>query len=53
MYDIISGIIAHSWVNNYTSDQQYIFYICGAMLLILTVAFIDVIKTIFAAFLRK
>lgn len=53
MYDILVGIIDHTWVSNYSNDQQYIYYIAGALIVILTVAFIDVIKTIFTAFLRR
>lgn len=53
MYDILVGIIDHAWVTNYGNDQQYIYYIAGALIVILAVAFIDVIKSIFAAFLRR
>ncbi len=53
MYTIIERIIDHTWQSNYTSDQQYIYYICGAMVLILTVVLIDIIKSVFASFMRK
>lgn len=43
MYDLIYGLIGHPWVNNYTSDQQYIYYIAGALIIILTVVIIDLI----------
>lgn len=52
MYDIISEIINHAWVSN-DSTQQYIMYICCALIPLLTVVFIDVIKIVFAQFLRK
>lgn len=53
MYDILMGIIGHTWVNNYAGEQQYL--VCGslALILLLTVAFVDIIKSGFAQFLRK
>lgn len=53
MYSIIEQIISHSWQTNYTSDQQYIYYIAGALIVVLTVAFVDLVKTTFQQFLRK
>lgn len=53
MYEIISQIISHSWESNYGGDQQYIYYISGALIIVLTVAFVDLVKTTFAQFLRK
>lgn len=50
MYDIIVNIISHEWVSNYTGDQQYIYYICGCLISILTVVFIDEIRSIFRRF---
>lgn len=52
MYDIISGIIGHEWVSNYSGEQQYIYYICCAMIPLLTVVFVDFIKDIFSGFFR-
>lgn len=52
MYDIISGIIGHEWISNYGGDQQYIYYIVGAMIPLLTVVFVDFIKDIFSGFFR-
>lgn len=53
MYDLIAQIISHTWQSNYTSDQQYIYYIAGALIIVLTVAFVDLVKTTFAQFTRK
>lgn len=53
MYDIIADIIDHAWQSNYTSDQQYIYYCCSALICILAVAFIDAIRTGFRSFTRK
>lgn len=50
MYDIIENIISHSWESNYTSDQQYIYYICGAVIVIFTVVFIDLVYRVFSHF---
>ena len=52
MYDIISQIIGHTWQSNYTSDQQYIYYVCCALIPILAVVIIDFIKDIFSGFFR-
>lgn len=53
MYSIIEQIISHAWQSNYSSDQQYIYYIAGALIIVLTVAFVDLVKTTFRQFLRK
>lgn len=53
MYDIISGILDHAWINNYTSDQQYLYYICGAVIIVFAVAFVDAIKSLLAAYLPR
>lgn len=52
MYDIIQNIIDHTYVTNYSGDQQYIYYICGAMIILLTVIFVDMIRGIFRGFSR-
>lgn len=49
MYDAIESIIAHSWVNNYTSDQQYIYYICGAVIILFVCFTFNVIQEIINA----
>lgn len=43
MYDIISNLIDHQYVSNYAGDQQYIYFICGALIVILTAVVIDLI----------
>lgn len=52
MYDIIYEIIGHAWQSNYTSDQQYIYYIAGAVIILLTVVFVDMIYRTFSHFWR-
>lgn len=52
MYEVIETIIGHEWISNYSGDQQYIYYICCAMIPILSVVFIDIIRDIFSSFLR-
>lgn len=44
MYDIIESLISHSWQNNYTGDQQYIYYICGAVIILFFVVLVDLFK---------
>ena len=52
MYDIISEIIGHTWQSSYTGDQQYIYYIAGALILLLVVVFVDMIYRTFSHFWR-
>lgn len=49
MYDIIYDIIGHSWTTG-TSEQQYIYYICGALICLFSVIFVDMIRGIFRSF---
>lgn len=51
MYDLISGIIAHNWDSSvYGNEQQYIYYIAGALIVLLTCVFIDLIYRVFGHF---
>ena len=52
MYDLIQGIIGHNWTTG-GSDQQYIYYICGALIVILTCVFIDMVYRVFRSFLGR
>lgn len=52
MYDIVSSIIDHAWISNYSSDQQYIFYICGALIVVILAVVVDLIYRIFRHFWR-
>lgn len=47
MYDVIKNIIDHAWVTQSTSDQQYIYYIAGALIIVLSITFIDIIYRLF------
>lgn len=51
MYQIISDIIDHAWVTN-MGEQQYIYYICGVLIVLLTVVFVDMIYRTFSHFWR-
>lgn len=51
MYNIIEQIINHSWTTG-NNDQSYIYYICGSLIVILTVVFIDLIYRVFSHFWR-
>lgn len=51
MYDIIDRIINHNWTTG-DSSQQYIFYVCGAMIIIFSVVLIDLVYRIFSRFLH-
>lgn len=50
MYDLIVDIIGHDWVSNYSGDQQYIYYIAGAVIVILLVVIIDLVYRVFSHF---
>ncbi|MBQ9839099.1 MAG: hypothetical protein IJO56_06400 [Oscillospiraceae bacterium] len=49
MYDIIYEIIGHNWTTG-DSAQQYIFFVCAALIIILTVVFIDMVYQVFSHF---
>lgn len=51
MYDIVSNIIDHSWSTG-SSEQQYVYYICGSLIVVFSVVFIDMIRDIFRSFTR-
>ena len=51
MYQIIEQIIDHSWTTG-DSSQQYIYYICGALIIVLTAVFIDMVYRVFSHFWR-
>lgn len=53
MYDIVSQIINHNWITTNAGEQQYIYYICGALIIILTVIFIDLVFRVFSSFWRS
>ena len=52
MYDLISNIISHNWITQNAGEQQYIYFISGAMIIILTVVFLDFIYRTFSHFWR-
>lgn len=51
MYDIVQQIINHNWISD-SRDQQYIYYIVGALIIIFVVTFIDLVYRIFRHFWR-
>lgn len=51
MYDIIANIIDHSYTTG-DSSQQYIYYICGCVIVIVTAVVIDLIYRVFSHFWR-
>lgn len=54
MYDLIKSIILHNWdTQNYnTTEQQILYYICGTLIIILVVVFIDLVYRTFSHFWR-
>lgn len=53
MYDLIRQIIDHVYESNYNGDQQYIYYICGALIIVLTAVSLDLIYRVFSHFWRS
>lgn len=53
MYDIINNIINHTWQTNYSGEQQYVYYIAGALILILTTIFIDMVYRLVRGIFKK
>ena len=51
MYDIIDQIISHTW-NTGSNAQSYIYPICGALIVILTCVFVDMVYRVFSHFWR-
>lgn len=52
MYDIIKNLINHAWQSNYTSDQQYIYYIAGTVIILFVVWVFDIFTQLVKAFRR-
>lgn len=40
MYELIEGLIDHAWETG-SSEQTYIYYICGALILLFSTVLID------------
>lgn len=51
MYEIIDNIIGHSWTTN-TSEQSIIYYICGALIIMVVCVLIDLLYRLFSHFWR-
>lgn len=52
MYDLISNLIDHNWITTNAGEQQYIYYICGAVIIVLLVVFVDLMYRVFRHFWR-
>lgn len=52
MYDIIKDIINHSWITTNAGDQQYIYYICGALIMVMFAVLVDLTYRVFRRFWR-
>ena len=49
MYEIIESMIAHAYTTG-DSSQQYIYYICGALIIVLTAVLLDLLYRMFTSF---
>ena len=52
MYDAIEIMIDHAWATG-SSDQQYIYYICGALIIVLMAVTLDLVYRVFSHFWRS
>lgn len=50
MYNIIEGMIDHSYVSG-DSMQQYIIYTCCTLICVFTVIFADSVRSVFSRFI--
>lgn len=53
MYDLINNLISHSWITQGANEQQYVYYITGALIIILTSVLVDMIYRLIRSFWRK
>ena len=53
MYDIIKGIIDHTWTTTNNGDQQYIYFVCGALIIVTFAVSIDLVYRMIYGFFRK
>lgn len=53
MYDIIESIINHDWLTQNAGAQQYIYYICGTLIVLFSVTFIDLVYRFVRGIIRK
>lgn len=53
MFDLIKNIINYPTGTGYTNIDSYVIYICGAIIILLTCIFIDLIFKVFRAFIPR
>lgn len=53
MYELIKNMIDHEWVSNYSGDQQYIYYIVGAVIILFLIMTYDLIGRLIDSFRFK
>lgn len=52
MYQVIQNIIDHNWITQNAGDQSQVYYICGALIVVLTALFGDMVYRVFSHFWR-
>lgn len=56
MFNLIQSIISHSWIDHgefIDPSQDYTYYICGALIIIFTVVFIDLFYRLVRGLLNR
>ncbi len=51
MYDLINELMGHTWTTG-DSSQQYVYYIAGALIIVLTAVILDTVCRVFYHYLR-
>ena len=52
MYNIVSNLIDHAWISQNAGEQQYIYYICGALIVVIFAVLVDLVYRVFRHFWR-
>lgn len=52
MFSVVERIIQHVWNNDTwnNTEQQVIYYICGALIIVFTCVFVDLVYRVFSHF---
>jgi hypothetical protein len=53
MYNLIKQIIDHTMSSNYSYEEQYIYFICGALVVLICLMFFDSLRTLFRRLIGK
>lgn len=53
VYDVIKDIISHTWeTTSGSSEQSYIYYVCGTLIILFTIWFLGFLKSMLFSLFR-